>query len=314
MVTHFCGHQKCKNLVISTRVILLFFSFSIGRKDLHVRLEGVPIKNTMLSEMCPDAEAAFCFPQKYRTANGECNNVKKPMWGVTGAAYLRLKEPEYDDGVGTPRARSLQTGHRLPDALAVSSQLMWTHNDPHAHLTALASIWGQLVAHDISYTLPLSGYERCCDSMFRKENAMECYPIVANGDEAICQEYVRSAIGLKPGCSLGAREQMNFATAYLDGSTIYGSTSKSSETLRTFKAGLLKLKAGGVLPVDEHNPNCRVANSCVLSGDERVNHNAGLATLHTLFAREHNRVATQLSEVNPHWDEETIYQVTSINY
>ena len=134
-------------------------------------------------------------------------------------------------------------------------------------------------------------------------------------DEAICQEYVRSAIGLKPGCSLGAREQMNFATAYLDGSTIYGSTSKSSETLRTFKAGLLKLKAGGVLPADEHNPNCRVANSCVLSGDERVNHNAGLATLHTLFAREHNRVATQLSEVNPHWDEETIYQVNaSINY
>ena len=25
------------------------------------------------------------------------------MWGVTGAAYLRLKEPEYEDGVGTPR-------------------------------------------------------------------------------------------------------------------------------------------------------------------------------------------------------------------
>ena len=124
-------------------------------------------------------------------------------------------------------------GHNmLPDALAVSSQLMWTHNDPHEHLTALAAIWGQFIAHDISYTLPLSGYERCCDSMFRKENAMECYPIVANGNDVICQEYVRSAIGLKPGCSLGAREQMNFATAFLDGSAIYGSTPKSSEDLR----------------------------------------------------------------------------------
>ena len=29
--------------------------------------------------------------------------MKNPMWGVTGAAYLRLKEPEYEDGVGTPR-------------------------------------------------------------------------------------------------------------------------------------------------------------------------------------------------------------------
>ena len=160
-----------------------------------------------------------------------------------------------------------------------------------------------------SYTLPLSGYEQCCDSMFRKENAMECYPIVANTNEAICQEYVRSAIGLKPGCSLGAREQMNFATAYLDGSGIYGSTPKSSEDLRLLKGGLLKMDSGRVLPLDEHNPNCRLVNGCVRSGDERVNHNAGIAALHTVFAREHNRVARLLADVNPHWDEETIYQV-----
>ena len=78
----------------------LFFSFAIGRTEVTSRVEEVPIDDTMLSEICPDTEAAFCFPQKYRTPNGECNNVKKPMWGVTGAAYLRLKEPEYEDGVG----------------------------------------------------------------------------------------------------------------------------------------------------------------------------------------------------------------------
>ena len=280
----------------------------MGRTEVTSRVEVVPIEDTMLSEMCPDAKAAFCFPQKYRTANGECNNVKNPMWGVTGAAYLRLKEPEYEDGVGTPRIKSVR-GTLLPDALAVSSQLMWTHNDPHEHITAMAAIWGQFVANDISYTLPLSGYEQCCDSMFRKENAMECNPIVANVNEAICQEYVRSAIGLKPGCALGPREQMNFATAFLDGSAVYGSTPKSSEDLRLLKGGLLRLDAGRVLPIDHHNPNCRVKNACLRSGDERVNHNAGLASLHTLFAREHNRLATILSDVNPHWDEETIYQV-----
>ena len=76
--------------------------------------------------------------------------------------------------------------------------------------------------------------------MFRKENAMECHPIVENGNEAICQEYVRSAIGLKPGCVLGPREQMNFATAFLDGSGIYGSTPKSSEDLRLLKGSSCK--------------------------------------------------------------------------
>ena len=40
--------------------------FSMGRTEVTARLETVPIEDTMLSEMCPDAEAAFCFPQKYR--------------------------------------------------------------------------------------------------------------------------------------------------------------------------------------------------------------------------------------------------------
>ena len=44
---------------------------------------------------------------------------------------------------------------------------------------------------------------------------------------------------------------------------------------RLLKGGLLKLDYGGVLPLDEHNPNCRLRNACVRSGDERVNHNAG---------------------------------------
>jgi hypothetical protein len=27
-------------------------------------MEGLPIKDTMLSDMCPDVESAFCFPHK----------------------------------------------------------------------------------------------------------------------------------------------------------------------------------------------------------------------------------------------------------
>ena len=91
--------ECCKKLLFLI-YDFLFFSFAIGRTEVTSRVEEVPIDDTMLSEICPDTEAAFCFPQKYRTPNGECNNVKKPMWGVTGAAYLRLKEPEYEDGVG----------------------------------------------------------------------------------------------------------------------------------------------------------------------------------------------------------------------
>jgi hypothetical protein len=44
-------------------------SYSLRRSEVSSRVEGVPIKDTMLSEMCPDVEAAFCFPQKYRFVN-----------------------------------------------------------------------------------------------------------------------------------------------------------------------------------------------------------------------------------------------------
>jgi hypothetical protein len=86
---------------------------------------------------------------------------------------------------------------------------------------------------------------------------MECFPIKQKGTGGACQEYVRSAIGLKPGCLLGPREQMNFATAFIDGSAIYGSTPKSAEDLRLLEGGRLRVDYGNVLPLDEHNPNCR---------------------------------------------------------
>ena len=44
-------------------------------------------------------------------------------------------------------------------------------------------------------------------------------------------------------------------------------------------------------------------------GDNRVNEQLVLATLQTYFVRDHNRIAAELSLINPHWDDETVYQV-----
>lgn len=45
-----------------------------------------------------------------------------------------------------------------------------------------------------------------------------------------------------------------------------------------------------------------------LEGDVRVDENVALTSIHTLFMREHNRLARALKRLNPHWDSETLYQ------
>jgi len=44
-----------------------------------------------------------------------------------------------------------------------------------------------------------------------------------------------------------------------------------------------------------------------MAGEPRVNENLGLAGLHTLFMREHNRIANQLAAINPTLNDERLY-------
>lgn len=48
--------------------------------------------------------------------------------------------------------------------------------------------------------------------------------------------------------------------------------------------------------------------SLFASGDSRVNSHPHLTTMYTLWHREHNRIAEELSSLNPNWDDETLYQ------
>ncbi|XP_011298837.1 peroxidasin [Fopius arisanus] len=249
------------------------------------------------------------FNPKYRTHTGTCNNPSHPNWGAALEAYSRILPPEYQDGVSLPKTS-------FPSARQVSMSVhSGGHDSRHPFLMAMTALFGQFVAHDLAHTpkIQFSNGERlkCCDVDFDYFHP-ECFPIRADSPLG-CMEYSRSAIhpGNNQGCKLGPRQQMNQATSYLDLSPIYGSSEETSRSLRSGKTGLLKTQRKNLPMPSANSKDCRTRDKalpCFSSGDYRINEHPGIAMMHVLFLREHNRIAGQLAELNPLWDDERLYQ------
>ena len=53
---------------------------------------------------------------------------------------------------------------------------------------------------------------------------------------------------------------------------------------------------------------CLYTGGCFAAGDLRANEQIVLASMHTLWVHEHNRLARILKYINKHWDSERIFQ------
>lgn len=143
--------------------------------------------------------------------------------------------------------------------------------------------WGQFVDHDIDLTHS-SAENGTADILVLDPND-PLYPIIP---------FNRSNFVLVD----GQREQINEITPFIDASNVYGSNVEISNFLRTFKNGEMK-SANGLLPF----------NGQFLAGDVRANENLVLTSIHTLFVREHNRLAKLVSKNSPEASDEEIYQI-----
>ena len=300
--------------------------YQLTRDQITFGLPTADVRGTVLGDVCPVKVDFPCQPGKYRAYNGYCNNVQNPNWGVANRRYLRYLPPDYGDGISIPRQDN--NNQFLPSARAVSLSVHSDSDLPHPHLMSVTAIWGEFIYHDVSHTPQMAGFLgqrlKCCGVTFESFHP-ECYPIkIPENDTAYsnlglkCQEYTRSGTASRTGCTLGPREQINQVTSYLDGSVIYGSSKEESEELRLFTGGLLRVQrldspgSRDLLPADDNTIDCGAegGSKCFKAGDVRVNEHIGLVTIHTLWMRQHNRIARELAAINPHWNDEQLFQET----
>ncbi|KAH8359472.1 hypothetical protein KR093_006956 [Drosophila rubida] len=275
----------------------------------------ISLRRTALEGLCPVRDAPPCMPasDRYRTHDGTCNNKRRPRWGAAQMPFNRFLPPEYGDGVDS--VRSSADGSTLSSSRFVSL-LVHGAREGDAPLTLMIAQWGQLLDHDMTSTAqPRSingSIPSCCGG---KDFHPSCFPIKVPLDDpwlsplnVRCLEFLRSAPAQRRDCVLSWREQTNQATSYIDASPIYSNSAKSSDNARVFRNGLLIYGRGN--PADDVCQRGAIATQCIRAGDGRSGEQPGLLAMHHVWVGEHNRIAMELNDLNPHWSDEKIYQET----
>ncbi|OYP36157.1 hypothetical protein CGZ80_10220 [Rhodopirellula sp. MGV] len=236
--------------------------------------------------------------------DGSGNNLDHPEWGTAGSEFSRQVEPDYADGVSTPSGDDRVSAREI-------SNLVFDQDESIESSRGLSGfIWqfGQFIDHDIDLTQnadPASGEAFDIEVPAGDPH----FDPLGTGEMEIGLTRSQGAEGTGDSID-NPLQQVNGITAFIDGSMIYGSDAERADALRTFDGGRLKTSEGDLLPFNTDGlPNGGgTSDSLFLAGDLRANEQAGLLAMHTLWVREHNRIADQIVSEQPELSDEQVYQ------
>ncbi len=242
-----------------------------------------------------------------RSFDGSGNNQAFNDWGSSFSHLQRIGEANYSDGTSS-MIYTDKAGAREISNTIVNQEAGENIPNPFG-TTDFSWQWGQFIDHDIDLTdgsadepqdIPVPIGDRYFDP-------------AGTGTAVIA--FNRALFDPETGTDVtNVREQENEISSWIDGSMVYGSTDERAAALRVGpNSPFLKTSNGNLLPFNTEslvNANGPVPDptTLFLAGDIRANEQVGLAAMHTLFVREHNRLANQLLANNPNADAESIFQ------
>lgn len=238
-----------------------------------------------------------------RTYDGSANNLSNINWGAAFEHLQRLAPNDYADRI------SELAGPNRVSARVVSNQV---HNQDEGesipnpfNASDFVWQWGQFIDHDLDLT---DGAEESADIVIPSGDAS----FDPSGTGSVVIPFNRALFDPSTGTDAdNPREQENEITSWIDGSMVYGSDDERAEALRdTTNRHLLATSDGNMLPFNtaglaNANPGTDIL---FLAGDVRANEQLGLTVMHTLFVREHNRMAEILMDNNPTADADDVFE------
>lgn len=239
--------------------------------------------------------------RRYRTIDGSGNNRDNPDWGAAHSQLERFAPSDYADGIsalaglGRPGPRDIsnvvldQSGSILNPLGA--SDYLWQ--------------WGQFLDHDIDLTEGTDPPEPANIPIPTGDPVFD-----PNESGGAAFGFNRSIYDTATGTG-NPRQQLNEITAFVDASNVYGSDEARASALRTNDGtGKLKTSAGDLLPFNTDGlPNAGGSSPALfVAGDVRANEQAALTAMHTLFVREHNRLAEEIAAADHRLSGDEIYE------
>ncbi len=240
-----------------------------------------------------------------RTIDGTQNHVLNTAWGSADIQLRRHVAADYADGLSAP------AGAGRPSAREVSN-LVCAQSGPTqnaAGATDMFWLWGQFLDHDIDLTPGASPSEPFDIPV---PTGDPHFDPTSTGTQTIGLE--RSVFDASTGAT-NPREQLNKITSWIDASNVYGSDAARAAFLRANDGtGRLKTSAGNLLPFNDGTFDNAggTGTDLFLAGDVRCNEQVSLIAMHTLFMREHNRLADLIRAKNPHLTGDQVYEAARL--